>query len=276
MPKKTRDTLEKKLLKSSYWRTYGAQASTNVVKQNGHAFLVSMIPWLDHLYGDNKEELSASMVRHNVFYNTNYTVSPFIVGLAIAMEKKRAQALKENNEFDDSLVNNMKVALQGPLAGLGDSLIFNTLRVIAAGVAIPLAAQGNLMGIFLFTLIYAGVQIVARYKLFYLGYDVGTPFIEKIVSGGLIKSVTNAASILGLMMIGALVTSNVKMSIGYKIVLGDFKLSIQEILDSIMPNLLPIGMLILTVVLLRKKVKPTVIILSYLAGCILLGIIGVF
>jgi len=276
MAKKQRDALEAKLLRASYWRTYGAQCSTNVAKQNSHAFLVSLIPWLDHLYGDNKEELAAAMVRHNVFYNTNYTTSPFIVGLAIVMEKERAATLGTEEELDASLVTNMKVALQGPLAGLGDAILFNTVRVIAAGVAMPLAAQGSPLGVFLFCLINGGVQVVMRYNLFYLGYDVGTPFIERIVDSGVVEYVTNAASILGLMMIGAMICGNVNINIGFVLKLGDVTLGVQEILNSIMPNIPQLGMLFLTVTLLRKRWSPTKIIMTYLAGCILLGIVGVF
>ena len=38
----------------------------------------------------------------------------------------------------------------GPLAGIGDSLIWGTLRIIAAGIAISFSKDGNIMGPLIF------------------------------------------------------------------------------------------------------------------------------
>ena len=57
--------------------------------------------------------------------------------------------LEENakaESFDTDSINNVKVGLMGPLSGIGDSFFWGTFRVIAAGIGIGLAQQGNILG----------------------------------------------------------------------------------------------------------------------------------
>lgn len=42
---------------------------------------------------------------------------PFIMGITLAMEEQNA----DNDEFDASAISTIKVALMGPLAGIGDA-----------------------------------------------------------------------------------------------------------------------------------------------------------
>ena len=48
----------------------------------------------------------------------------------------------------------------GPTAGMFDNLFFNCLRIIAAGIGIGLAQQGNILGMVMFILIYGVPQSV--------------------------------------------------------------------------------------------------------------------
>ena len=41
-----------------------------------------------------------------------------------------------------------------PLAGIGDSLFWGTLRVIATGLGVSLAMQGNILGPLLFLVVF--------------------------------------------------------------------------------------------------------------------------
>ena len=50
------------------------------------------------------------------------------------------------SSVDDDTIENIKVALMGPTAGIGDAFFFNCVRVIAAGIGIGLCAEGNLLG----------------------------------------------------------------------------------------------------------------------------------
>ena len=61
---------------------------------------------------------------------------------------------KEKGTVDADTIESIKVALMGPAAGIGDAFFFNCVRVIAAGIGIGLAAQGNLLGSIIFAVIY--------------------------------------------------------------------------------------------------------------------------
>ncbi len=64
--------------------------------------------------------------------------APFILWSGAAMEEENAN----NEEFDTSSISAMKVALMGPLPGIGDSLIGgNALRVIATGTVAGLCMK---------------------------------------------------------------------------------------------------------------------------------------
>lgn len=73
-----------------------------------------------------------------------------ILGVSAAMEENNAN----DPNFDTESINNVKVSLMGPLAGIGDSFIWGTLRIIATGVGLSLATQGNILGPILFLLVF--------------------------------------------------------------------------------------------------------------------------
>ena len=276
MAKVKRDPVENKLILWSLFWTLQHASSGNVAKMHAHGFCAALMPWLLYLYRDkHPEEFKAAMVRHTVFYNTNFTMNPFIVGLIIAMEKERERTLGTDQELSEDLISSTKISLQGTLAGLGDALMFNTIRVIAAGASMSLCLAGNIMGPLLFISIQWGTQIAMRYYLIFLGYDIGLPFLEAVVSGGIVSAVANAASTVGLIMVGAMVPSNVRFPIRMVVQMGDFALPIQSVLDEIMPNMLPLALLIVTVLLLKRRWKITSIILLYMGMCVILGIVGI-
>ena len=276
MAKVKRDPVENKLILWSLFWTLQHASSGNVAKMHAHGFCAALMPWLKYLYKEkHPEEFKAAMVRHTVFYNTNFTMNPFIVGLVIAMEKERERTLGTDQELSEDLISSTKISLQGTLAGLGDALMFNTIRVIAAGASMSLCLAGSIMGPLLFITIQWGTQIAMRYYLIFLGYDIGLPFLESVVSGGIVTAVSNAASIVGLIMVGAMVPSNVRFPIRMVVQMGDFALPIQSVLDEIMPNMLPLALLIVTVLLLKRRWKITSVIFLYMGLCVALGIVGI-
>ncbi len=47
-------------------------------------------------------------------------------------------------KFDVTAIDSIKTSLMGPLAGIGDSFFWGTLRLIATGVGTSFALQGNI------------------------------------------------------------------------------------------------------------------------------------
>ena len=170
------------------------------------------------------------------FFNTTPYISTAVFGISTAMEESNAR----NEDFDTSSINNVKVALMGPLAGIGDSMFWGTLRVIATGIGTSLAMQGSILGPLLFWLIFNVPAFAVRYICLKFGYKFGTSFLNKIEESGMMPKLTFGAAVLGLMVIGAMIPSMITVNIAGAIGSGDAAVKVQEILDSIMQNLIPL------------------------------------
>lgn len=57
-----------------------------------------------------------------------------------------------------------------PMAGVGDSFFWGSLKLIAAGVGIALANWGNIIGQILFLLIINVPHFILRYLSLYKGF----------------------------------------------------------------------------------------------------------
>ena len=101
----------------------------------------------------------------------------------------------------------------GPTAGIGDSLFFNVFRVIIAGISIGMASEGSILGVLFFMIFYGGGLYLFKWIAIRAGYFYGEELISKAYSTGIIPLITEAAGILGAIMVGALVASNVNLKI---------------------------------------------------------------
>ena len=228
-----------------------------------------MIPVLKKLYGDNKEKFSQALSRHSEVYNNTFACSPFVLGIAAAMEEEAAA----NEEFDVSSINAIKVALMGPLSGIGDTFFWGTFRIIGSGIGISLAMQRNLLGPVLFLIIYNIPNFLVRYYGVQFGYKLGAGSIDTLVSGGLMNRATKAASVMGLTVIGGMIASMVSIKIALVANFGaDVTLNIQGIFDEICPCILALGVTFLIYRLLKKGVKAW----WSMIGIIVVGIVGKF
>ena len=112
-------------LVSMFLRSNLQQASFNFERIHGLGFCYDMIPAIKRLY-PLKEDQVAALRRHLVFFNTTPAVCGPVIGVTAAMEEARANGA----EIDDGTINGIKVGLMGPLAGVGDPLVWGTLRPI--------------------------------------------------------------------------------------------------------------------------------------------------
>ena len=195
----TSNKLTKKELNQVFWRSFGMEWDWNYERQMNMAYCYCMLPVIKKLYS-NKEDQIAAMQRHLEFFNTTPQLSTLILGISAAMEESNAN----DPDFDTESINSVKVSLMGPLAGIGDSFIWGTLRIIATGVGLSLANQGNILGPILFLLIFNIPAQGLRYYLMNAGYKLGSGFLAKIQENGLMSKLTYAASVLGLMVVGGI------------------------------------------------------------------------
>jgi Phosphotransferase system, mannose/fructose/N-acetylgalactosamine-specific component IID len=259
--------LNKRDLMKVFWRSFTMEWTWNYERQANLGYGFAMVPILEKLYKDKPEEKAEALQRHLEFFNTTPHVSTLILGISSAMEEQNSA----QEDFDTSSINNVKVGLMGPLAGIGDSLLWGTLRIIATGIGTSLALQGNILGPILFLLIFNIPHIILRYICMMGGYKLGAGFLSKMQQGGLMDKVTYGASIVGLMSIGAMIATMVTVNIPLSYGEGDSAIVIGDILNGIIPGIIPLlftGFIYWLVT--KKKMKTTVALLLILV----IGIIG--
>lgn len=142
MEKKVVSAEENKILKKMFWNSHLVFANFNMTKMEANGFTMTMAPAVESIYGDDIEGKKAAYARHQSFFNTHAVAFNFIAGLCYALEKDC-----HDGKVPGETIDAIKASLMGPTAGMFDSIFFNCLRVIGAGIAIGLCSQGNILGL---------------------------------------------------------------------------------------------------------------------------------
>lgn len=231
--------IDKKDLSKAFWiYQLGCELSNSYERLQSLVFCASMIPAIKKLYADNEDEQREALKRHLNFFNTEGTIGSSIQGIAIAMEEERANGAA----ITDSSITSIKTGLMGPLAGIGDSIIWAAVMPLIISIFIPMAKNGNAIGGVGPLVIYTVLTMYISWGLINKSYTLGRNSILKLLKDGKIKQVIYAANVLGMMMMGALSASYVNISSPMKFkVPGGATIVIQEILDQIMKGLLPLA-----------------------------------
>ena len=264
-------TLTKSDILSTYFRSTFLLGSFNFERMQSMGFCVSMIPTIKRLYS-KKEDQAAALKRHLEFFNTQPWVGSAIMGVTAAMEQERANGAKD---VDDAAISGVKVGLMGPLAGVGDPIFWGTLRPVLAALGAGIALTGSILGPLLFFILINVIRAVTRWYGFKYGYEKGTEIVSDM-GGGRLQKITQGASILGLFVMGSLVSKwtsiNVPLELTrYKNQLGEeVVVTLQGVLNDLLPGLLALLLTFLCMYLLRKKVNAMVIIF----GLFGVGILG--
>ncbi len=253
--------LTKKDIDKVFW-TWGTQSQIcwNYETMQGSSFVLALAPALRKIYTDEAEHKEV-LRSHFRFFNTQPYMGGIILGAALAIEEHPGPDTRE-------AVSAVKTGLMGPMAGVGDSIFFVIPLTIFGALAAYMGLDGSPVGV-LIGVIYGTALIYLRKLMFYMGYKQGAKFVTTL--SGQLKNITDSANILGLMVIGALVPSMVKLTSQLTFNTGEVTTQLQSTLDSIMPYLLPACFVGLVYWLLGKKgMTSTKIILIVL----LLAILG--
>lgn len=255
-----------------FWRQNFICTTLNWVRQQGLDVVWILQPLLRKIYKSDDAGYWEAMKRHSAFFNTTPQMAPFIFGLVLSMEEENT---RKDTDFDPMAINGIKIGLMGPLAGIGDSFFQGTLRIIATGIGIGLAAQGNILGPLLYLFVYNIPGFLLRYYGAIVGYKLGAGYLQEAMSSGMFASVTKAASMMGLIMIGAMTAQMVTFQFTWSPEISGQALHIQQILDSILPGMIPLFLTFLCFYWLRNKVDPIKIIIGILAFAFVCGAAGI-
>lgn len=264
----TKKTLTKQDIIRSYviW-TFFSHSTYNYERMQAPGVVHALAPSLEKLYGKGTPELIEACKRHMEFFNTEPNLGGCILGMTLAMEEQKANG----EDIDPEMISSVKTGLMGPLAGVGDTIWQGTLSPIALGIILGMAQSGNFFGPILYLIIIGVVLFGLGYWSYMKGYYSGREGITKIISSGLLNKVTEKATVVGATVLGGLAASYVTVSSGMVLQLSSGELAIQtDILDTIFKGILPLGVTLLTVALLKKKVNVNVILLILIG----IGVVG--
>ncbi|MDO4941711.1 MAG: PTS system mannose/fructose/sorbose family transporter subunit IID [Lachnospiraceae bacterium] len=263
---------EKNFLRRIFWRSQTLYAAVSPAKQGASGFCYSMMPCINHFYKD-QEQKNQALTRSMSYFNTTIPLSTFLMGLVASMEKENS----EKSEFDTNSINAVKSSLMGPLAGIGDSIFWGVLRVIAAGIAVSMGQSGNILAPIVFLILFNVPSILIRYYGTFLGYQLGSQYIQKIYSSGLMNILTKAASIVGLIMVGGMTAQMVSFTAKWSMSMkGETIMNLQDMLDQIFVGIIPLGITLLCYYLLKKKnVSINVLLIGIIVLSILLSALGI-
>lgn len=253
--------LDKKTLNQMAWRSVFLQGSFNYERMQAAGWVYGIIPGLKKIHTD-KADLATSMEHNLEFFNTHPFLVTFVMGIVLSLEQQKA---------DIATIRAVRVAAMGPLGGIGDAIFWFTLVPIAAGISANLALDGSILGPVVFLLMFNVVQFGVRYWLMHWSYDLGTKAIEVLTKNA--KEFTRAASILGILVVGALTSLYGGTTIATTIPNGESPIVIQNILDGILPKLIPLALTLGLYWLIKNKNWSAV---KCIALLLALGLVGGF
>lgn len=266
---------DRKMINSICWRSLEAHCSRvgGQARQMAIGFLWQIMPALNRYYKDQPELKREALMRHVLFCNVSNAFYPFLAGLVASMEKENSEAPED---FDVNSIVAIKAALMGPLAGMGDAILFSVVRVIAASIGISFALQGSVLGPILFFLIYNAATMAFRFGLGYAGFISGSSFIKNMYENGALAILTKGAGILGLIMVGAMTASTVKFATVITIPIPNAEaVSLQTSLDTLFIGIVPLLLTFGCKKALDKGININWLMLAILALSIFMAVVGI-
>jgi PTS system mannose-specific IID component len=243
------------------------QLGWNYERMQASGYLYMILPQLRKMYGDGTPELKQMMKLHTQFFNTSPFFHTIITGFDLALEEKEGVASAD-------AVNGIKTGLMGPFAPLGDTIFGSLVPAIMGTIAATMATQGQPWGIFLWVAVAVAYDIF-RWKQLEFAYKEGVKLITTMRDT--LQAIIDAASVLGVFMMGALIATMINFEITWAPTIGEKVIDIQDIMNTIFPRLVPAIFTGFVFWLLgRKGMNSTKAILILIAIAVALSAFGHF
>lgn len=264
--------LSKKEFKQIFWRSWTIYGSFNSERMEALGFLYSILPSLQRIWKDNPEKYKEALHRHMQPFNMTLAPSPLVMGLTVAMEEKA----HDDPDFDVSSINAIKVALMGPLSGIGDTFFWGIIKVLACSIGASFAAQGSILGPILLLLVFNIPNILTRYYTLKIGYGKGITLLDSLVNSGQMKLFTYIAGIVGVASIGSMVAAWIGITSPLTFTISGTEIALQDYLDQLCPQLLSLtATLIIYRQLKKAKLNIMQLILIIVVVAFVLGVLGI-
>lgn len=152
---------------TTFLRSFLIQGSWNRRTMIGAGFGYSILPTLRRVYRDDPDGLEEAMNRHAEHFNAH----PYLANLALG-----AVCRMELDRRDVEEIRRFKLAVRGPLGGLGDSLVWAGWRPTLVLLSLVLALAGFSPGatVLFFLFSYNLGHLLLRIGGFALGLERGS------------------------------------------------------------------------------------------------------
>lgn len=259
--------LSKADIKQVMWRyVMTRQMCFNYETMQSGPWVWSMHPAMEKIYDGDKDVLAEKYQSYFKFFNCH----PWF-GMLILMANLAVESTKSEDATQVAL--DVRTSLMGPLAGLGDAIVWVLLPTVTGAIAGYQALEGSYFGLILAMVVNVALWLVFWY-LSYPVYESGVSFItDKAAS---LRNLTEVCSILGIIIMGAMIVSTVKVNIGISWTVGDLTQNLNDLLNGVLPKFANIvTMCVLYWALGKKNVKASNLIWVLIVVAIVLGALGI-
>lgn len=262
---------DKKFIRRIFWNLmFHLGQLFTMERMMGCSMTLMMISAAEDLYPGEKDKQVDLAQRHEIFFNTQQGIGSIVWGIALGMEIEKARS----GEVPNDMIQTIKTALAGPLAGFGDTIWQVLFVPILLSISIGMSADGSLLGPIFCIVVYVIVNLPLTYFLFSTGVRLGVDGAEMLISSNIKDRLINAIECMGIIVVGAVVGNNVNIRTNLNLGFNGTNVNVQtEVFDAIYPGIFTlVGVAITYYFIAKKKVTP----IRMMLWMLLIGIIGYF
>lgn len=240
----------------------------NYQRLQAGAMTTMLGPVFEKLYPNDKEKMIEGCTRQMLYFNTEPRWGAVLPGMVVALEE--GLATDTTGEMDASITTEIKTALMGPLAGIGDTVWAGLIKPIVLSVTLGWAMQGYVWGAWAYALITFLLDFGITYAMFMRGYRLGTDSIDRFLESGFVKTITTFLGMVGLFCLGAMIVKYVSIGAVLQVEMETGTLSVGDIMNKIVPCFVPLVITLFAYYLQVKGRKVTTVLIALF----IIGFIG--
>ena len=135
--------------------------------------------------------------------------------------------------------------------------------------------KGSLLAPIALLVTYNIPHILAKYYGLILGYKSGASYLMKAYENGVMEKINFAASVVGLMVVGAMTATMIDIKTTLQLGVGESAMPLQDIFNTILPNLLPLLATLGVLKMIKKGIKTNYILYGSLVVGMILSFVGI-
>jgi len=166
-------------------RSLFLQSAWNFERMQNVGFTFALAPFIRQLYKDDRRRIGQRLKDHFGFFNTHPYLANLLLGIVMGLEERHARG-----EIRSEEILRTRAMLAGPVAAIGDRLIWSTWRVFCSILGIAVFMAGGREGFWFspgitavcvtFLLVYNAGNLPLRYAALRWGYDHSGGVIQQL------------------------------------------------------------------------------------------------